>query len=133
MPMTASSYIVVRGAAQDRFEDGDGGLAAFEREALLADEARVQEMLELLGCRSDRAGRAGALPSSSGQLLASGSMRCCSQRFCSGNLDVHVLAADFAAVGLAQGFQNLAQSGLSLCRWLRRACRRRIRGRDPRW
>ena len=63
---------------------GEGGFAAFQREALLADEAGVQEMLELFGRRSGCAECAGAVSRSSGQLLASGSMRCCSQRFCSG-------------------------------------------------
>ena len=45
-------HIVSGGAFQQFVEDGDGGFRAFEREALLADEARVQKMFELLGLRA---------------------------------------------------------------------------------
>ena len=69
---------------QQLLQDGDGGLRPFQREALLAHEAGVQEMLELLGLQQTFAGSRTRVPRSSGQLLASGSMRCCSQRFCSG-------------------------------------------------
>ena len=41
--------IVGGGAMQDLLQDDQRGFAAFQREALLADEAGVQEMLELLG------------------------------------------------------------------------------------
>ena len=41
---------VVRGGALEQFvENGDRRFAAFEREPLLADESRVQKMLELFG------------------------------------------------------------------------------------
>jgi hypothetical protein len=40
--------VVVGGALQRFFQDGERRLAAFQRESLLADEARVQEVFELL-------------------------------------------------------------------------------------
>ena len=83
---------------------------AFERKTLVADEARVQKTLELfgfdhalqraqLGLRIERPAIAGRLHA---ELQPALLLR---------DLDVHVLASDFSAVGLAQGFQDLAQRG----------------------
>ena len=76
--------VVGGGALQNLFQDGERGFAAFEREALLADEARVQEVLELFARRSGCAGCAGASRGRAASGWLAGSMRCCSQRFCSG-------------------------------------------------
>ena len=77
-------HVVGGGALQNLLQNGQRGFAAFQREALLAHEAGMQEVLELLG-GDQVAQRAHArVAASSGQWLASGSMRCCSQRFCSG-------------------------------------------------
>ena len=84
MPMTISWTLSSAARSSNLVQDRERGFAAFEREALLADEAGVQEMLELFGLRSGCAGCAARVSRSSGQWLASGSMRCCSQRFCSG-------------------------------------------------
>ena len=82
---------------------------AFEREALLADEARVQEVLELFGRRSRlrRMRMRGVVverPVVRVRLHA-----LLQPALLLRVLDVHVLAADRAAVGLAQGFEDLAQ------------------------
>src|SRR5262249_31767614 len=91
-----------------RFEDGDKRFGAFQRKPLLADEARVQEALEDLGvveltedidfARAVEirpvATRLHALrqPAADGPIV-----------------NVDVLHADGAAVGLAQGRNQLAQ------------------------
>ena len=102
--------VVGGGALQDLFEDGEGGFAAFQREALLADEARVQEMLELFGgdevAQDAQARFAVERPVVGFRLHA-----LLQPALLLGHLDVHVLAADFAAVGLAQRLQDLAQRG----------------------
>ncbi len=104
--------LVVGGAIQQSLPESRWpSRAPSSAEALLSDEAGVQKMLELFGLDQVAQDAQSRFAVSSGQLLACGSMRCCSQRFCSGILDVHVLAADFAAVGLAQRLQNLAQRG----------------------
>ena len=109
--MTTSWTSLAAARSQDLFEDRDGGLAAFEREALLADEAGVQEVLELFGVDQMCWRMRRRVSRSSGHWLASRLHALLQPALLLGHLDVHVLAADFAAVGLAQGFQNLAQGG----------------------
>ena len=98
------------GALQDFFQDGERGFAAFEREALLADEAGVQEVFELFarhhGAQDAQAGVAVERPVVGFRLHA-----LLQPALLLRHLDVHVLAADFAAVGLAQGLQDFAQGG----------------------
>ena len=78
-------HVGVGGAVQNLIQNDHGRFGAFQRKALVADETRVQEMFELFGfdhalqraharCRGGRA--ASDCPV--------GSMRSCSQRFCSG-------------------------------------------------
>ena len=126
MPMTISWTLCVGGALQQFFQDGERGLAAFQREALLADEAGVQEVLELLAghqaAQDAHAGVAVERPVVGLRLHA-----LLQPALLLRHLDVHVLAADFAAVGLAQRLQDFAQRGdrlwARLRRWLRRGCR----------
>ena len=96
------------GALQDLFQDGERGLAAFEREALLADEAGVQEMFELFArhhtAQDAHAGLAVERPVVGLRLHA-----LLQPALLLRHLNVHVLAADFAAVGLAQRLQDFAQ------------------------
>ena len=106
MPMTISCTPAVGRAFQQLVENRHGALAAFEREALLPHEARVEEVLELFGLQERSAECAAFGSRSSGQWLACGSMRCCSQRFSSGMLDVHVLAADACRSRSGAGFRG---------------------------
>ena len=98
--------VVARGAAQDAVEQGDDGLAALEREALLADELRLQEGLEGLG---------GVEPSHDPHLLVAAGLLVgpldlvLDPLALVGVLDVHVLDAARAAVGVAQDAEDLAQ------------------------
>ncbi len=100
--------VAAGGALQNLFQDGERGFAAFEREALLAHEARVQEMFELFArhhaAQSAHAGLAIERPVVGLRLHA-----LLQPALLLRHLNVHVLAADFAAIGLAQGFQNFAQ------------------------
>ena len=105
--------VVIGGALEQFFEDRNGGFGAFQREALLSDEAGVQEMLELFGFE---------------QMLQDAHARLAVERPVVGlrlhavlqpalllrMLDVHVLAADLAAISLAQRFQDFAQRGHGL-------------------
>ncbi len=95
------------GSAVEQFVENDnGGLRSFERKALVANKTRMQEMFEFLSLdqlfeSADFAVRA-----------ASGWHRLhvlLEPVLLLRNLDVHVLAADFAGVGSAQRLENLAQ------------------------
>ena len=102
--------VVGRGALQDLFQDDERGLAAFQREAFLADEARVQEMLEFLG--GDQVAQDAEARFAFQRPVVLARLHALLQpALLLRHLDVHVLAADFAAVGVAQGFQNFAQCG----------------------
>ncbi len=95
----------VRGLLADLVQQGDGGLPALQAEALLPDELGLQERLEDLGLV---------------QLVQDPEVLLARQRLVRaldaildplalrGLLDVHVLDADGAAVGVAQDAQDLA-------------------------
>ena len=103
-------YVGFGGAVQDFVQNRDGRFPALQRKTLVTNKARVQKALELfgfndaleraqLGLRIQRPAIAGGLHA---QLQPALLLR---------NLDVHVLASDFSAVGLAQGLQDFAQRG----------------------
>src|ERR1019366_2876122 len=102
--------VAKRGALQDFFQDGERGFAAFQREAFLAHEARVQKVFELFACHHGahdaHARRAVQWPVVGLRLHAA-----LQPALLLRHLYVHVLAADFAAVGLAQRLQDFAQCG----------------------
>ena len=103
-------HVGVGGAIQNLVQDDDGGLRSFQRKTLVSDEARVQEMFELFGFNDalQRAHPGGGVerPAVSGRLHAE-----LQPALLLRNLDVHELASDFSAVGVAQGFEDLAQRG----------------------
>src|ERR1039457_3685430 len=103
-------YVAERRALQDLFQDGERGFAAFQREAFLAHEARVQEMFELFArhhtAHDAHARRAVQRPVVGARLHA-----VLQPALLLRHLYVHVLAADFAAIGLAQRLQDFAQRG----------------------
>ena len=96
------------GALQNLFQDGERGFAALEREALLADEARVQEMFELFAGHH-AAQRAHAGVAIERPVVGLRLHVLLQPALLLRHLNVHVLAADFAAIGLAQGLQDFAQ------------------------
>ena len=98
--------LVGRGGLADLVEERDRGLAALEAETLLADELGLQERLEGLGlvellqdAQLLLARRLGVRTLDA--LLEPGALV--------GLLDVHVLEADRAGVGVAQDAEDLAQ------------------------
>ena len=108
-------HIHCRGAVQDFIQNRDCRFAAFQRKTLVPDETRVQKAFEFfgfnhalqraqLGLRIQRPAIAGGLHA---ELQPALLLR---------DLDVHVLASDFSAVGLAQRLQDFAQRGHLL--WL---------------
>ena len=106
MPIATSSRSGLGGGLADLVEDRDGGLAALEAEALLADELGLQEGLERLGLvelQQDPqlllAGRLGVRLLD--PLLDPAALL--------GIHDVHVLDAGGAAVGVAQDAEDVAQ------------------------
>ena len=103
--MTTSSRPVLGGALQDRVHQRDDRLAALEREPLLADVLGLQERLEGLG---------GVEPVQDAQLLGGRPLGGALDAVLDpapllGVLDVHVLDADGAAVGVAQHAEDVAQ------------------------
>ncbi len=122
MPITISCTLLVGGALQNLVQNGERGFAAFQREALLAHEAGVQEMFELFAvdqaAQHAQAGLAIERPVVGLRLHA-----LLQPALLLRHLNVHVLAADLAAVGLAQRFQNFAQRGHRLSARLRRSLR----------
>ena len=102
--------VVGGGALQDLLHDGEGGLGAFQGEALLADEAGMEEVLELFG-GEEVAEDAQAGFAVEGPVVLAGLHALLQPALLLGHLDVHVLAADFAAVGVAQGLEDFAQGG----------------------
>ena len=110
MPITTSCTLLRGGALQNLFQDGERGFAAFEREALLADEAGVQEMFELFA-RHQAAQDAQARLAVERPVVGLRLHALLQPALLLRHLDVHVLAADFAAVGLAQRLQDFAQRG----------------------
>ena len=105
-PDTDLVHALTGGAAQDPVEHGDHGLATLQAEALLSNELGLQERLEGLG---------GVEPSQDPQLLAGRGLGvgCLDLGLdplaLLGVLDVHVLHANGAAVGIAQDAQNIPQ------------------------
>ena len=98
-----------RRVSQDVVEQGDQGLAALEREALLPHELGLQELLEGFGTdegvqdvalRLGGGGLVGALDA----VLDPGALL--------GVLDVHVFDADRARVGVVQAREDVAQQHL---------------------
>ena len=101
-------HVVCRGAVQQLVQDRHRALGAFERKALVADEAGVQEVLELFGrdeAFENAAPRGGVERPGVGGRLHALLQPALLLRY----LYVHVLAADLAAVGLAHRLENLAQ------------------------
>ena len=117
---------VVGGAVDQFVEDRDGGLGAFERETLLAHEARVQEMLELFGLEQMVENL------DPGRLLERLVIRLrlhavLQPALLLRVLDVHVLDPDLAAVGAAQGFEESRAAWPPAAARLRRSLRRATR------
>ena len=102
--------VVFRRPLDNLFDDGERRLPAFEREPLLAHKARVQKMLELFG-RDEIAQDADALIAVERPVVGFRLHAVLQPALLLRHLDVHVLAADLAAVRLAQRFQNLSQRG----------------------
>ena len=76
----------------------------------MADEPGVQEMLKLFGLDHALQGaQAHALVH--GQQVAGGLHALLKPVLLLRDLDVHVLGADFAAVSLTEGFDNIAEGG----------------------
>ncbi len=104
------SDIVGGGTMQNLFQDGERGLPAFEGEALLAHKAGMQEVLKLFGGdeipQGAHTGVGIEFP-----LVGLGLHTLLQPALLLGHLDVHVLGANFAAVGFAQSLQNFAQRG----------------------
>ena len=100
MPMTISRTPQSGGLLDDRVEERDERLAPFEREPLLADVARVEELLEQLGVVQPSQDAAASCSRRTAGWFRIGSIRSWSQRRHGEVLDVHVLDADGPAVGL---------------------------------
>src|ERR1035437_7193172 len=85
---------VAKGRALQRFfQDGERGFAAFQRESLLADEARVQEVFELFA-RHHRAHDAHARGAVERPVVGLGLHALLQPALLLRHLDIHVLAAD---------------------------------------
>ena len=101
-------HIGAGGAVQNFIQNRDGRFAALQRKTFMANETRVQKPLELFGFNDVPQGaQLGLLiqrPPIAGGLHAK-----LQPALLLRNLDVHVLASDFPAVGLAQRFQDFAQ------------------------
>src|SRR5690606_9616342 len=101
----------LRGALEDLVEEGDRRLAALEAEALLPDVLRLQEGLERLGLvelaqDAELLLLRRLLVRPLDALLEPGALLRV--------LDVHILDAHRAAVGVAQHPQDVAQEGRAL-------------------
>ena len=102
--------VAVGGAVEQFAEDGHQGLSAFEREALVADEAGVQEMLERLGFEQpvhDAEARFGI----ERPAVAGGLHGILQPALLLRMLNVHVLHAHLAAIGVAQSGEDFAERG----------------------
>ena len=98
------------GLFEEFVEDDHGRFAAFEREPFLADEAGVEEVLEALSF--DQAEQDAAAQFLVERPVIGGRLHPFLQpAFFLGMLDVHVFAAEAAAVGAAQGFENFPEGG----------------------
>ena len=102
-------HAVARAILHDLVEDGDDGLAALEREALLADVAGVEEFLEELAL--EQVGEHALLLGVGEAVLAQrAGLEAVAQPAADGEiLHVHVLGADVAAVGLLHQRDDVAQ------------------------
>ena len=98
-----------RRVGQDVVEQRDQGLAALEGEALLAHELRLEELLEGLG--ADEGAQDVALRVGGGGLVRALDALL-DPRALLGILDVHVLDADRARVGVVQAREDVAQQHL---------------------
>ena len=96
----------VGGAFTDFVTDGDGRFATFQTEALGADEAGAKEGFKAFGFVEtfENAG-----PVRGGQRVLIGFHALLEPGFLLRRLDVHVLGADLAAVGLTERFQDFAE------------------------
>src|SRR6516165_3798908 len=98
------------GALKDLFHDRQSAFGSFQGKTLLADEARVQKVLKLFGgdqvAQNAEAGLPLERPVVRLRLHAS-----LQPALLLWHLDVHVLAANLAAVGLAERFEDLTQRG----------------------
>ena len=102
--------IVGGGALQHLFQDRDRGLAALQCKSLLAHEAGVQEVLEFFG--SDKVAQNAQTRFTLQRPVVLARFHAVLQpSLLFRRLDIHVLAADFPAIGIPQGLQNLAQGG----------------------
>src|SRR5699024_1909451 len=99
-------HVLAGGPGEDAVEDRDDGLAALEGEALLPDELRLEEGLE---------GLRGVEATEDAQLLLARALRVADLEPLlhplplGGVLDVHVLDAGRAAVGVPEDAEDLAQ------------------------
>ena len=98
-----------RRVGQDVVEQRDQGLAALQREALLAHELRLEELLEGLG--ADEGAQDVALRLGGGGLVGALDALL-DPRALLGILDVHVFDADRARVGVVQAREDVAQQHL---------------------
>ena len=110
MPITMSLHAVGAAAADQLVEQRDQAVAAFQREALLADVLGVQVALEAVGLRSSRSSMRLLLVGARGRTCRRrASRRSCIQWRCVGVGDVHELGADAAGVGRLQQRDQVAQ------------------------
>ena len=98
-----------RGVGQDVVEQRNQGLATLEGEALLAHELRLEELLERLG--ADEGAQDVALRVGGGGLVRALDALL-DPRALLGVLDVHVLDANRACVGVVQAREDVAQQHL---------------------
>ena len=94
-----------RRVCQDVVEQRDQGLAALEGEALLAHELRLEELLEGLGA-NESAQDVTLCVGGGGLVRALDALL--NPRALLGVLDVHVLDADRACVGIVQAREDVA-------------------------
>ncbi len=104
--MQTSSSAVGGSGFTDLVEDGDRGLATFEAESLLTDELGLQERLERLGLVELLQDAQLLLARRLGVRTLDALLE---PRALGRVLDVHVLEADGAGVGVAQDAEDLAQ------------------------
>jgi hypothetical protein len=103
-------HALARGVGEHAVQERDGGLAALQREALVADVLRMQEALEALRLHhllEDPAARGGV----EGRPVPRGLHPDLQPLLALGVGDEHVLDADGAAVGVAQDLEHLPQGG----------------------
>ena len=108
MPMTTSAHARAGRRVEQGVQQDDGRLGSFEPEALLPDVARVQEALEHLGRVQAVEDVALLVEVERGRLTFDVLL---DPALLLGILDVHVLDAQGAAVGVAQDVEDLVEGG----------------------